>query len=216
MRQHLSLAGVVLCLGGTSALVAQSRSPSTDTLPTAVRRTMGEAVLADAALSLGGPPQSKALDMTPSIDYAREMLDEGTLDRGLWGAKGLTVWSAFPGNFDHAHRYTVAQVGHTLFRLGGFAAPELLALDDALGTSHNVEAQRAVLLAALADPNGGERLTVADTLRSALQDGGAVVLLRTRSYQSHAFAPYWTTLRYSFVFAADGALRGWESREERK
>ncbi|MDB4906252.1 MAG: hypothetical protein JWO05_1036 [Gemmatimonadetes bacterium] len=70
-----------------------------------------------------------------------------------------------------------------------------------------------MLLAALADPNGGERLTVADTVRTVLKDGRALVLLLTRSLQSHAYAPYWTALRYSFVFGADGVLLAWESRE---
>ena len=134
---------------------------------------------------------------------------ETTFDSARWHAPGLRIWVAFPSGVDHWHRYTIAQLGARVFRLGGYPAPDLLALDTALATAKGQERTRAELLAAFGDPNGGERLSVYETSVLQLPSGEVVVRLRTDSYQSNAYAPYWTRFAYAFLFGADGELRDW-------
>ena len=202
-----------LLLSSTDAN-GQIKADSTNRVPPAVLRAFEEAMRTELGL------------LTPSIrDSAKQSRHahalaqttaqlEATLDISKWKIPGLILWTAFPSRVDHWHRYTVAEFKGAVFRLGGFTAPELVSLDKMLPPAKDALLSRATLLAAIADRNGGENLTISDSSLTRLPSGETIVWVLAESLQSRAFRPMqWKTF-YSFLFSVNGGLLEW-SRHER-
>lgn len=198
---------VVLALPFTS-LAAQAHTTGSPVADSILRRGIGTDLALDAA-SLRDP-KARALFQRAGYEAGFDL--QGTMDE-RWALPALRVWVAFPASVDHWHRYTVAEYGGRVFRLGGFQAPELLAIDRSLGSAAGGLPHRAALLAALADPNGAERLVVSDTATSSLGAAGTFVTLKAVAFEPNAYAAHWEGYRYAFLFSPNGKLVEW-SREE--
>jgi hypothetical protein len=192
----------------------QAAADTRSQIPLAVLQAFEEGMRTEIALLA-----TSISDSTKRESFAREIARttaklEPTLDTARWNAPGLRIWVAFPTFIDHFHRYTIAQFGGSQFRLGGFTTPELVPLDRVLPPNKENPIRRAMLLAALADRNGGERLSIRDSASVRLSTGETMVWVITESYQSHDFRPIWTKTFYSFLFGVDGALRQWARFEQ--
>jgi hypothetical protein len=217
VRRVLLAATLVLSTITSTPGFSQTLDRGPDGLPAAVRSLLLAGIQVDFARLLVRPGTRQKENAAEFGEYfATSSIGlESTFDTTAWRAPNLRVWVAFPAGVDHWHRYSVAEVRGGAFAAGGFAAPELIPLSNSLGSAGGIETQRAALLAALADPNGGERLLVTDTNRVTVSTGSTVVQLKTVSHQSHAFGPYWTAFRYAFLFTEDGKLLAWSRVEER-
>lgn len=159
------------------------------------------------------------------------------LERIETAMRDIELWSArIP--LDHWHRYVVAHRNGKVWRLGGFAQPELqpFSLEAGLGTGEGAR-EIAKRLIVLADPNGSSLVFVSDlnvgdplhqawmTAREAAWPvdtiatlNGTVSLIRLSilSNEEHSYARAWTPFLYTFVFDANARLLAWTRREGRK
>ena len=213
MRPPIALALAILGLSGSAPSEAQVAAPRDTVLPPAVARIMSDGARAELLFISG--PRGDSADKRQNAFFPSEMrLSEvRRFDTEQLGTPGAQIWIAFPNDVDHWHHYTVAVQDSEVFRLGGFPAPELLALDRALGPAKATESRRAALLATVADPNGAVQLRLSDQERIPLSTGEILVRLTSESYQGHAYAAYRTRLRYIFLFAPSGALEAWAHNE---
>ena len=208
-RRWLMITLVTLPFAG---LRAQGVARRSGMVPAAVDSVLARGIAIDLALSFASLRNLKA-----RAQFERSAFESGfelqqTLE-GRWLPPGLQAWVGFPRGADHWHRYTVAEVDGRVFRLGGFQAPELLALDRALGHDADGLQRRAAVLAALADPHGAERFVVSDTITMPLGLVGTMVSLSTASFEPNSYAAHWEGFRYAFLFSSTGELAEW-SREE--
>jgi len=181
--------------------------------PPAVARVIYDGAFAELLLEFG--PRDSSDAKRRSFSYDIELSEVRTFETSSLGTPGAQVWIAFPGSVDHWHHYTVALLRSEVFRLGGFAAPELLALNLALGPAKGAEMQRAALLATLADPNGGVRLRLSDQFRIPLAGGHTLVRLTSESYQEHSYAAHYDRFAFMFLFSPSGTLLDWARNELR-
>src|SRR5689334_12121277 len=180
-----------------------ARQPGT--VPPAVDSALARGIATDFAAFFATVGDAKGDAVSTRSLYESGVVMEQTLE-SRWVPAGLQVWVAFPKSVDHWHRYTVAEEGGRVFRLGGFQSPELVTLDRFLGRDSAGLQHRAAVLAALADPNGAERFVVSDTARTSLGVAGTIVTLRTAAWEPNSYAAHWESFRYAFMFSANGEL----------
>jgi len=148
---------------------------------------------------------------------------------------GIQLWRAQAWTLSHAPPFLVAYHSGALWRLGGFEAPDIMAL------SHGMEAptdgvpglvRRAQTFAYLLDQNGADTLVWqagveggGPTRRSpqtgqeewptdTIYESDDVVLIRMTVFSRASYVPGqpWQRLGYSFLFARNGTLVGWSRR----
>ena len=207
MRRALCFAAITAALLSSRAIAQRDVQPAN--APPEVVQILEQGIRAELALLLSGAGSDSVtrrlvLRISPRVK-ARIVT---TLDTARWKAPGLRVWVAFPSEVDHWHHYTVAALEGSAYKLGGFASPETVAFDRALGTSSN-QIERALLLAALLDENGGTQLKMVDSTRVPLLSGDTHVFVRTESMQVNAFRPRLRKVAYSFLFGPNGSLKEW-------
>lgn len=167
-------------------------------------------------------------------------LSQADVDVDSIGIVGsIALWRATLNNVDHWHWYLLAANGGIVYRLGGFQAPELLAVDAAVGDAGATSLwARSALLARLADPEGainvvreGEagRRPDGDSAMVKWQlfrpkswprdtvvrfDGGsALVKITVLSERTKAITPVWVPSLYVFLYDASRHLVAWSRLE---
>jgi len=203
---------VILALPFTSLGAQRLTERRPGTVPPAVDSVLARGIATDFAVFFATVGDAKGDAVFTRSAYESGVRMEQTLE-SRWIPAGLQVWVAFPEGVDHWHRYTIAEHGGRVFRLGGFQSPELVALDRFLGRDSAGLQHRAAVLAALADPNGAERFVVSDTATTSLGDAGTIVTLRTAAWEPNSYAAHWEGFRYAFMFSANGELVEWYRQE---
>lgn len=215
MRTPMTLLGTAL------ALYAQALHGQTAAARATVQRIVADQVTSELLgtdLSLSRLPST--LSATP---------DQSILP-------GITIWRVRVPSTDYWHSYFLAWDGRQWLRLGGFPAPELVALSRIL--RHRHANQRSILdearhLAVLGDPDGGDiavfpyaqsapatdSITLAEWSISGLAvapdtvfqrvDRGYSALITVLTRPTRDVPRPWLSNTYGFQFDHDGTLVGW-------
>jgi hypothetical protein len=143
VRLLIALSLAILGMSAIAATEAQVAATRDTVLPPAVARALSDGARAELLLIFGPRDESSGKRQDAFFPNEMRFAQVRTFETDQLGAPGAEVWIAFPTAIDHWHHYTVAVHRSELFRLGGFAAPELLALDRALGPAKATEESRA-------------------------------------------------------------------------
>lgn len=149
---------------------------------------------------------------------------------------GTEIWNArIP--LDHWHRYVVAHHNGKIWKLGGFAQPELQQFSAEVGLGGaSSSLEDAKRLIGLADPNGSNSTFVSeldtghplhqawlaarepawpvDTM-VAVDTTASLVRLTVLSNVQNSYDQPWTPYVYTFLFGRDTRLIAWTRREGR-
>lgn len=221
------LAAIMSVVIAPTTLVTQRAAPESTPPALAVQFTAYQAWV-DAAL-IGPLPKEYHTSRTFAV-----ALLESSDDR-------LSAWRLRLRATSHAHPYIVASIQERVFRLGGFAEPQLRELSRSIPRAirgPSDATQRAQAFATLIDPNGAATIRSnrsptsddADTNRTAVPPGNlprgwpqdTVVVFGDTLYQITlnvmSFADWvlrgaWQPIGYTFLLSSRGEVLAWSRRE---